>query len=265
DAVLAEVLLTPRSRLIGQTIADVRFRSRYSVNVLSLRRQGRAVEGDIATQPLRFADTLLVAGSPERIELLRSESGDFVVVAQSRELSGQGRLSKAELYTIAILSAMVTLLSVYALRAVVVVLLAAVSAVLTGTLNMESAYRSINLQSVVLIAAMLPLATALEKTGGIEVVVGLLRPVMARGPLPMLTGVVLLTAMLGLVISNTATAVLLAPVAMGAARELGVSPYPFMMTVAVAPSTSFGTPVATPVNLLVIGPGDYRFRDFLRV
>jgi di/tricarboxylate transporter len=265
DAVLAELVLLPRSRLIGKTLVDVRFRTKYRANVLSLRREGRIFEGDIATEPLRFADTLLVAGSPRRIEELRGEAGDFVVVAQTAELRSEGGLSRHEALTLAILAGMMALLAFDLLPAVVAVLLAAVCLVLTRCVDMETAYRSMNWQSLVLIAAMLPMATALQKTGGVDVVIGLLAPLLAAGPTALLTGTFVLTAVLGLFISNTATAVLVAPVAMGAAAQLGVSPYPIMMTVAVAASTSFATPVATPVNLLVIGPGEYTFGDFARV
>lgn len=265
DAVLAEVVLLPRSRLIGKTLIETRFRTRYRVNVLSLRRGGRAHEGDIATEPLQFADTLLVAGSPRRIEELRGEAGDFVVVAQTTELASEGGLSRREATAITILLGMVALLAFNLLPAVVAVLLAAICLVLTGCVDVETAYRSMHWQSVVLIAAMLPMATALQKTGGVDVVTGLLTPILSAGPLALMTGIFVLTAVLGLFISNTATAVLVAPVAIGAATELGVSPYPIMMAVAVAASTSFATPVATPVNLLVIGPGQYTAGDFARV
>lgn len=265
DAVLAEVLLTPRSRLIGETLADVRFRNRYSVNVLSILRQGSLVEEDLATVPLRFADTLLVAGSPERIEMLGRESGDFVIVAQARSMTSEGSLTRGELLTIGIIMGMIVLLALDIVPSVIAVLLAAVCTVLFRAMDMEGAYRSINWQSVVLIAAMLPMATALEKTGGVEFVIAQLQPISASGPHAMLAGVFVLTAMLGLFISNTATAVLIAPVAIGVAAQLGISPHPLMMTVAIAASTSFGTPVATPANLLIIGPGEYRASDFARI
>ncbi len=265
DAVLAEVLLMPRSRLVGETLADARFRTRYHVNVLSLRRGGRIHEGDIAREPLQFADTLLVAGSPERIEELRRETDDFVVLAQTAELVSEGAITAPEVRTIAIILGMVALLALNVVPAVVAVLLAATLLVLTRCVEMESAYRSVNWQSVVLIAAMLPMATALQKSGGIDVVIRALDPILSAGPMTLLLGIFLLTGILGSVISNTATAVLIAPVAMGAAAELGVSPYPVMMTVAVAASTAFATPVATPVNLLVLGPGEYTAGDFARV
>lgn len=265
EAVLAEVLLPPRSRLIGQTLADVSFRSRYGVNVLSLRRQGAAVEADLATTPLRFADTLLVAGSPRRVGLLRGEAGDFVVVARSQAPERRGRLSRRELVALLVLLGMIVLLVLELVPAFVAVLLAAVALVLTGTLDMTAAYREINWESVILIAAILPMATALQKTGGMALIVAQLQPFGAAGPLAMLAALFALTGLMGQFVSNTATAALMAPVALGAATQMGVSPYPLLMAVAVASSTSFATPVSTPAIMLVLGPGDYRARDTLRV
>jgi di/tricarboxylate transporter len=136
--------------------------------------------------------------------------------------------------------------------------------VLSGSIDMDAAYRSINWESVVLIAAILPMATALDKTGGMQLMVSALQPLGAAGPLAMLAVLFLLTTVLSQVISNTATTVLIAPVAIGAAAQLGISPYPLVMAVAVAASTAFATPIATPVTMLVLGPGAYRFGDFLR-
>ena len=265
DAVLAEVLLTPRSRLIGQTLADVRFRSRYRVNVLSVLRRGAPVEEELATTPLQFADTLLVAGSPMRIEELRREQGDFVVVAEAQPEGPRGGLSRRELSALAILLGMMALLALELVPAFAAVLLAAVALVLTRCVDMPTAYREINWESVVLIAAILPMATALEKTGAMALVVARLEPVGEAGPLAMLVALFALTGLMGQFISNTATAALVAPVALGAATQLGVSPYPFLMAVAVASSTAFATPVSTPVIMLVVGPGGYRFSDTLRV
>jgi di/tricarboxylate transporter len=265
DAVLAEVLLTPRSRMIGRSLADVSFRSRYGVNVLSLRRHGEPVEGDLATTPLRFADTLLVAGSPRRIALLRDEPGDFVVVARAPGPPRTGRLSRREISALLVLAGMLALLTLEVVPAFSAVLLAAVSLVLLGAIDMTEAYREINWESVVLIAAILPMATALQKTGGMTFIVEHLLPVGAAGPTAMLIVLFVLTAVLSQFISNTATAALVAPVAMGAAAQLGVAPHPLLMTVAVAASTSFATPVATPANLLVMGPGSYRFSDYVRL
>lgn len=263
EAMLAEVLLTPRSRLVGRTLADTRFRTRYGANVLSLRRQGELVDGPLADVPLRFADTLLVAGAPHRIELLRRDVGDFVVVAQGID-ARTARFGSRQYAAVAIMIGMMVLLTFEVVPAVFAVLLAAVAMVLARCIDMEVAYRSINWESVVLIAAFLPVATALQKTGGMDLIVAQLQPVAAMGPLAMMAAIFILTGLLSQVISNTATAVLLAPVAIGAAAQLGVSPYPLAMAVAVAASSALATPVATPVNMLVLGPGAYRFGDFLK-
>lgn len=265
DAVLAEVVLLPRSKLIGKTLVESLFRTRYRINVLSLRRGGKVFEGDIANEPLQFADTLLVAGSPRRIAELRSDTNDFAVVAQTAELRSTGAVSREEGMTIAIILGMIALLAFNLLPTVVAILLAAAAIVLTRCVDMETAYRSVNWQSVILIAAMIPMGTALRKTGGVDFMINLLSPILSAGPMALMTGIFVLTAVLGAFISNTATAVLIAPVAIKAALELGVSPTPIMMTVAVAASTSFGTPVATPANLLIIGPGQYTAGDFARV
>jgi di/tricarboxylate transporter len=265
EAQLAEVLLTPRSRLIGRTLAAVRFRERYRVNVLALLRQGEPITGQLADVQLRFADTLLVAGTPQRIDLLRGDVGDFVVVAQASERGRQAGLSLRGKAAITIMLGMMALLAFDVVPAVIAVLMAAVAMVLARCLDMEMAYRSINWESVVLIAAILPMATALEKTGGMQLMVAGLQPLGAAGPLAMLAVLFLLTSLLSQVISNTATTVLVAPVAIGAAAELAVSPYPLLMGVAVAASTAFATPIASPVTMLVLGPGAYRFGDFLRI
>ncbi|HEU5210479.1 MAG TPA: SLC13 family permease [Longimicrobiales bacterium] len=261
---LAEVLLTPRSRLVGETLSSVRFRSRNSVNVLSVRRQGQPLVGALADIPLRFADTLLVAGTAPAIERLRNDP-DFVVVARTHDTRTGGPFSRREIAALLILVGMLVLLAFELLPAVAAVLVAAVAMVLTGCLHANEAYREINWESVVLIAAILPMATALQKTGGVDQIVALLGPVAAVGPIALLAAIYVLTGVMGLFISNTATAALVAPVALGAAVQLGVSPYPVLMTVAIASSAAFSTPVSTPANMLVLGPGAYRFRDYVRV
>lgn len=265
NEVLAEVLIPPRSRLVGQTLRGVRFRSRYGVNVLSLRRQGTVVAGDPSTEPLRFADLLLVTGSPQRIDLLRGEGGDFVVIARTQEARGATPLSRAEWSALAIIAGMILLLALELVPPATAVLLAAVGMVLAGCLDMTAAYQEINWATVILVAAILPMATALQKTGGVELIVALMRPLAAAGPVAMLAATFVLTSLVGTFISNTATAALLAPIALGISLEMGVSPYPFLLTVAVAAAASFLTPVSTPANTLILEPGEYRFADYVRV
>ena len=167
---------------------------------------------------------------------------------------------------LAIVAGMVVLSALDLVPVVTAVLLAALAAVFTGCLDMEEGYQSIHWSSIVLIAGMLPIADALQKTGGVDLLVeALTSAVGAAGPYAMMTALFFLTAGMGLVLSNTATAVLVAPIAIRAAEVLGVSPYPLAMTVAIAASAAFMTPVSTPVVTLVVGPGGYRFADFLKV
>ncbi|MEO0557859.1 MAG: SLC13 family permease [Bacteroidota bacterium] len=264
-SVLAEVLLTPRSRLVGRTLPELEFRKHYGVNVLSIQREGEALPGPLADIRLKFADMLLVSGEADRIDSLRSEVGQFVVLAQTASTPARGPLTGRQLAAIAVTVGMMALLALELVAPVIAVLVAAVAMVLTRCLDVEMAYRSINWESVVLIAAIMPMATALEKTGGMELIVGQLGTFSVAGPLALMAALFVVTGVLSQVISNTATALLVAPAALGAAVEIGASPYPFLMAVAIAASSAFATPVASPINMLVLGPGAYRFGDFFRV
>jgi di/tricarboxylate transporter len=263
---LAEVLLTPRSALIGKTLQEVQFRHKYHVTVLASLRLGEPLASDLAATPLRFGDALLVQGAWENIDLLRDEHRDFVVVGQPREMSAGQRWSPRAPLAVAIMAAMLLLMTTGVVPTVSAVLLAAVAMVLSRCLTAEEAYRTINWESVVLIAGMLPMATALEKTGGVQIIVdGLTAHLGGLGPLAVMAGLFVLTSGFSQFISNTATAVLMAPIALQSAASLSVAPAPFLMTVALAASTAFATPIASPVNTLVLGPGGYRFGDYARV
>ena len=165
-----------------------------------------------------------------------------------------------------ILAAMVLLSIFDVVPLVSAVIMAAMAAVFTRCLTMEDSYRAIHWSSLVLVAGMLPLADALEKTGGTKIIVdGLMYGVGDAGPLLMLTVIFFLTAGLSLFLSNTASAVLVAPIAIIAAEAFGVSPYPFAIAVLIAASAAFVTPVSTPVVTLVVEPGRYGFTDFVKV
>jgi di/tricarboxylate transporter len=161
---------------------------------------------------------------------------------------------------------MLALMTFTLMPEVTAVLLAALAMVLTRCVSMEESYKAINWQSLVLIAGMLPMATALDQTGGMKLMVDLMIEGFGEfGPYVLMAGLFGLTSLLSQFISNTAATVLIAPVAVGTAQAMGVSPYTFLMTVAVAASTAFATPVSSPVNTLVLGPGEYRFNDFVKV
>jgi di/tricarboxylate transporter len=263
---MVEVLLTPRSRLIGRTLAQVSFRAKYGLTVLGIRRMGELLEGRIIDVPLQFGDMLLVEGTWDRVRVLRRDARDFIVVGQPAEMAEAERPVRLGPVAVAIMLGMLLLMTFEIVPTVTAVLLAAAALVLTGCLTMEDAYRNINWESVVLIAGMLPMATALQKTGGMAFIAdGLTASFGEMGPVAVMAGLFVLTAVFSQFISNTATAVLVAPIAFQTAASLGIAPQPLLMAVAVAASTSFATPVATPVNTLVLGPGGYRFADYAKV
>lgn len=262
---VAEVLVTPRSVYIGSSLSEGRFSEKFGVQVMSIRRGcGLVTRRD---NPLQFGDALLVRGSWEKIDLLRREQRNFTVVGSPDDLSRQViGLNPRALVAVFSLLGMVLLMALSIVPSVMAALIAAVVMVLGGCLDMNQAYRSVSWQSVVLIAAMIPMSLALQVTGGAEVIAnGLVSSVGAIGPLALMAGVFLLTTGFSQVINNTATAVLIAPIVLQAAEVSGVSPYPLMMTVAISASTAFLTPIGTTTNLMVMTPGGYSFNDYVKV
>lgn len=263
---IAEVMLPPDSTLIGRTLRQAAFRTRHGLSVLGIRRGDQPLRSNLAEEKLAFGDSLLVAGAWQRIGLLQSDPRDFLVLSLPAELSEVAPARRQAPAALLILLALVGVMTFGLLPNTAAVLLAALAMGLFRCLRLEDAYRSINWPSLVVIAGMLPLARALEQTGGVALIAqGLVGVLGGLGPLALLAGLFLLAALVGLFISNTATAVLMAPVAIAAAQQIGVSPYPFAMTVAVAASAAFATPVSSPVNTLVMAPGGYRFNDYVRV
>jgi len=260
------VLLTPESQLIGKTIRDVPFRTRHRLIVLAVQRMGKPLDGDPLDVPLQFGDTLLMTGGWEDVRRLQSDVHNFMVMGLPVELDDVAPNRRKAPVAIAIILAMLGLMTFKVFPAVTAVLLAALALVLTRCLSMKDVYSAMSWESLILIAGMLPMATALQQTGGVELIVdGLLSALGSQGPFALLAGLFILTATLSLFISNTATTVLIAPVAIAVASDLGVSPHTFMITVAIAASTAFSTPVASPVNTLVMASGGYRFMDFVKI
>ena len=265
DVGVALVLIHPESRLLGKSPRSSKFRGRYKLTILGLRRKGDLVE-DPAGVRLDSGDELLVLGPWDQIGRLQSYTHDFVVLTMPSELQDEAPARSKAPIALAILLGMVLLSALNLVPVVLAVILASMAAVFTRTLTMEDAYRSIHWSSLVLIAGMLPAADALQKTGGIDLIVdGLVSGLGSTGPYVMLSAIFFLTAGLGLFLSNTASAVLVAPVAIGAAEALQVAPHAFVMTVAIAASAAFVTPFSTPVVTLVVSPGGYRFTDFVKV
>ena len=262
---LATVLIHPESRLVGKTLLDTHFRTRFGLQVMALRRSGQALT-DFIDEKLQVGDALLVLGPWKKIAELRSNIHDYVVLTLPAEMDQIAPARQKAPVALAILLGMVLLTVLELVPVSAAVLLAALAAVFTGCISMEEGYRSIHWSSLVLIAGMLPVADALQKTGGVDLIVnGLVSGIGDAGPYVMMTGLFFITAGLGMFLSNTATAVLLAPIAISAAQALDVPPYAFVMTVAIAASAAYGTPVSSPVVTLVVEPGKYRFADFLKV
>jgi di/tricarboxylate transporter len=263
---MAEVLLTPRSMLIGRTLSKIRFRERYGLTVLGILRNGKPLEGNLVQTELQFGDSVLVGGGWRQIELLQAERENFLVLNLPREMDEIAPNRSKAPWALGIIGGMLVLMTFKLVPSVTAVLLAAIAMVFARCVSMKNAYASINWESLVLIAGMLPMATALEKTGGIQLIVnGLVGSLGELGPILLMAGLFLLTSIFSQFISNTATTVLVAPIAMIAATHMGISPYPLLMTVAIAASMAFSTPVASPVNTLVLGPGGYKFNDFVKL
>ena len=263
---LVEVLLAPRSELIGKTLSEARFRERYGLSVLAVLRQGEPLQKELLETPLAFGDSLLMGGGWTQIDLLQGKQKDFLVLNLPREMSEVAPNRSKAPWALLVTLGMMLLMTFKLVDAVTAVLLAALAMVLIGCVSMKDAYRSVNWESLVLIAGMLPMATVLEKTGGVELIVNTLTESLGQfGPIALMAGLFIITSLFSQFISNTATTVLVAPIAVGTAMAAGVSIYPFLMTVALAASTAFSTPVASPVNTLVLGPGGYKFNDFIKV
>jgi di/tricarboxylate transporter len=264
---MVEAIVPAESNLIGQSVLEARVRSDYGLTVIGLRR-GRSVHGHgLLEEKLRVGDTLLLVGFWKDIERLQSESGsDLVVLATAAELQEVLPAPDKAPQALAILALVVGLMISGVVANVHAVLIGCLLMGLLGCVDMPSAYRSINWQSLILIVGMLPFSLALQRTGGVDLAAeAMLAAVGAASPRLVLAALFVITAGLGLFISNTATAVLMAPVALALASDLGASPYPFAMIVALAASTAFVTPVSSPVNTLVVVPGNYVFGDFVRI
>jgi di/tricarboxylate transporter len=259
------VLIHPDSPLIGQSLRSAEFRTRYELQVLGLRR-GREPVDEFEDLKLEAGDSLFLAGPWRRIKNLQSLHHDFVVLETPAEQAEVVPAYRRMPVGLAILAGMVLLTLFDVVPLVAAVLIAVLAAGATRCLTTQDAYRSIHWSSLVLIAGMLPLADALQQTGGTDLVVGALMSVFGdASPMIMLTVIFFLTAGLGLVLSNTASAVLVAPIAVYAAEALNVSPYPFALAVVIAASAAFSTPVSTPVVTLVVEPGRYGFMDFVKI
>ncbi len=261
---LAEVVIPPRSGMIGQPVFPGMITPSGDLVVLAVQRRGE--DPGPGETVLAAGDTLLLQGTWKALDE-HLEDPDVLVVDSPDLVRRQAvPMGVGARQVIAVLVVMVVLLATGAVPAVIAGLLAAGAIVLFGVLTVEQAYRSINWTTVILVGAMMPLSTAMAQTGAAKMMAdGLVSLVGDAGPYALLAGLFVLTGILGQLISNTATALIVIPIAIAAATELGVSARPVLMSVAVAAAASFLTPVATPVNLMVMGPGGYRFGDYWKL
>lgn len=269
---IAEVFIMPNSRLINRTISEIQFREEYNVNVLGIQRQKEYQMHDIKDTKLHSGDALLIQGTWKDLANLDSRQDDLVLVGQPLKEAAKVTLDQKAPLAAGIMILMVIAMVFEILPSVIAIMLAAVAMVITGCLrNVEEAYGSINWESVVLIGAMLPMATAFQNTGVDTLISGKLVDTLGGdrfgelAPYALLAGIYFCTSLLTMFISNTATAVLFAPIALKAAIGMGVSPYPFLFAVAVAASMCFASPFSTPPNALVMTAGRYSFMDYIKV
>jgi di/tricarboxylate transporter len=259
---MVEAVLSPHTTLAGKSLHELNFRTKYGLNVLAIWREGRAHRTNLRDMPLRFGDALLLYGPRDLARLLGAEP-DFIVLAEGAQ--EVPRLNKAPA-AIAIMALVLIPVILGWVNIAIAAIAGVTLMVLTRCLTMEEAYRSIRLNAVFLIAGMLPLGTAMEKTGAAQFLAeGMVSLVGGFGPLAVMAGLFVLASMASQVMPNAAVAVLLAPIALNTAADMGVSPYPLMMTVAMSASAAFLSPVGHVSNLMVMGPGGYKFTDYIKV
>ncbi|MCP6626309.1 SLC13 family permease [Klebsiella pneumoniae] len=266
DVGMAEVVLIPDSEMMGKTVREIAFRTRFGLNIVGMKRDGKAMDGSVVDEPLQLGDILLVVGNWRQIALLAKRGRDFVVLNMPVEVDDASPAHSQAPHAIFCLVLMVALMLTDEIPNPIAAIIACLLMGKFRCINAESAYKAIHWPSIILIVGMMPFALALQKTGGVDLVVkGLMDVAGGEGPYLMLGCLFVMCAAIGLFISNTATAVLMAPIALAAAKSMGVSPYPFAMVVAMAASAAFMTPVSSPVNTLVLGPGKYSFSDFVKI
>lgn len=269
DIGVAELLFMPTSTMINRKISEIGFRGKFNVNILGIRRGTEYILKDMANQKVLEGDIMLVQGAWSDIARMKKESDNWVVLGEPLKEAQKVTLDHKAPIAALILIAMIVVMAIdkIPVAPVTSVLVAAVLMVVTGCVrSMEAAYKSINWQTIVLFAAMLPMSIALEKTGvSTAISSSMVDWLGGSGPRLMLAGIYAATSIMTIFISNTVTAVLMAPIALQCAMQVGVSPVPFMFAVTVAASMCFASPFSTPPNALVMSAGQYTFMDYVKV
>ena len=269
DLGLTEIVVMPTSDFAGLRIGDANLRKRFGINVLGVKRGDEYITDNLIATKLHVGDMLLVQGEWTNLAHLATDTGNWVVIDQPEKTADKVLLDYKAPVAAAIMLLMIAMMvfGFIPVAPVTAVIIAGLLTVFAGCFrNVEAAYKTINWESIVLIAAMMPMSTALEKTGASALVSqGLVESLGSMGPTALLAGIYFTTSLMTMFISNTATAVLMAPIALVAARQVGVSPYSFLFAVTLGASMCFASPFSTPPNALVMKAGGYTFMDYVKV
>ena len=269
DIGVAEIVLMSTSSVVNKTIREVEFRTKYNVSVLGICRKNKYILQGIADETIHIGDVLLVQGAWDNIANLEKEDNEWIVVGRPLEEAAKVTLDYKAPIAAVIMRGMIAVMvfDFIPVAPVTAVMVAGLLMVLTGCFrNVEAAYKTINWESIVLIAAMMPMSLALEKTGVSSWISNaLVASLGSYGPMILMAGIYFTTSFMTMFISNTATAVLMAPIAMSSAMQVGVSPVPFLFAVTLGASLCFASPFSTPPNALVMPAGQYSFSDYVKV
>ena len=269
DLGLTEIVVMPTSNFAGLRIGDANLRKRFGINVLGVKRGDEYITDNLIAAKLHVGDMLLVQGEWTNLAHLATDTSNWVVIDQPEKTADKVLLDYKAPVAAAIMLLMIAMMvfDFIPVAPVTAVIIAGLLTVFAGCFrNVEAAYKTINWESIVLIAAMMPMSTALEKTGASALVSqGLVESLGAMGPTALLAGIYFTTSLMTMFISNTATAVLMAPIALVAAQQVGVSPYSFLFAVTLGASMCFASPFSTPPNALVMKAGGYTFMDYVKV
>lgn len=262
---MAEISILPESELLGKSVSELKFRSQFGLSVVGFKREGEVLRDNIIYTPLQVGDVLLVMGVWNQILSINSSRDFFLLNAPEESKNAAPALNQAPHALFSVLT-MVVLMITGIVPNVIAALIACLMLGKFRCIDMKSAYDSIHFPSLILIVGMMPFSIALQKTGGIDLVVGWLSTTMQGMDIHfVLVALFVFTAVISAFISNTATAILVMPIAIAIAQQLGYSPAPFVMIVAISASAAFMTPVSSPVNTMVLAPGGYKFMDFVKV
>jgi len=259
---LMDATLDPRSSLSGKTVGELNFRERYGIELAGIWREGETIGTELADERLQIGDALLLLGPRDRLQLLSSDSDFLILTPLGQEPPDTRRAPLAAFIMAAVIGSVMAGYAPISMAAVI----GGTVMVLTGCLNMEQAYRSIDWRAIFLIAGMLPLGTAMQDSGAATYLANQVMSLLGdAGPWPVIMGLYILTAMATMIIPTAALVVLMSPIVLSAMSDMGVQPETAMMAVAMAASASFTSPISHPANILVMGPGGYRFVDYLKV